>query len=372
MRWGNGLCEKEGVILRIEPLTSDSERVRVVVKPNTLDGERWNDHAILNVEDDLFVSLECNYSIITTLACLSETLGVVIHSNNIESVYGMAIIFYRYRMDVNTALKEIVIHSFRKPQSRTICRNKLRVDYEWLYISRLEINGSGQNEEDYRKQIISFLKQSYGKKYKIGNFRSQAMKFTRFTDEEKYSLYKAMEEARHSQWTLRTHRKLLFHNKFSRCSDYSFEYNYVILADNAFAGFYNLEHITIPKTVKYIGNRCFANCSKLTDIHLSQNLISIGMRCFTDCIALQHIVLPNSVTDIESLAFCNCKALKEVVISDNLEHIGWNVFDGCSSELKIIVNKEHQDKLMKVLYSYKENVVLLDSEYIRSIIEIYR
>lgn len=55
---GIGLLKKEGVIIRIEIFDNVPGKIRVIVKSSDEGRGNWNFHAMLNVEDDLFVSLE--------------------------------------------------------------------------------------------------------------------------------------------------------------------------------------------------------------------------------------------------------------------------------------------------------------------------
>ena len=368
---GKGLLEKEGVIKRIELFGNDSDRIRIVVKSSFEGRASSYHHAMLNIDDDLFVSLERYHSIITTFQDLSEHLHKNVNLQNIESVYRNAITFSIYGIDVRTALQEIaeITHSFRKPQSRTIYRNKLRVDYDWVYLSGLYLSDDEENEKDYKKKIIKFLRNNLRKKYKIGNFRSQAMKLTRLSDIESKGIDKAIEEDNFGYWTYHNPRKLIYLHRLNKDSDYSFIHNYWIIADGVFCRFENLERITIPNSVKYIGNDCFNGCPKLTDIHLPTKLVSIGMLCFANCTSLQHIIIPNSVTEIESLAFQHCESLQEIVMSDNLKHIGWNVFEGCHNKLCIIINEAFEEELRAVLHAYTEHIVVVDSDIIKRIRE---
>ncbi len=363
---GTFLSKKEGTILRIEQLTSDSENIRIIVKAESSDGGKWNSHAMLNIDDDMFVSLERNYTIITTYPCLSEALNTEVNIQNSESVYGTTIVFWRFGMDICTALHEIaqITHSNCNPQSLTINSKKLRVDYDWVYLSSFFLPDGEDDKSNYKKVVLQFLQKNIGAKYKIGNFRSEAMNLTRLSQSEKLGLLKSKEEAVYGQWTYRSRKKLIYHNKMEKCIDYTFEYNYMIIADYAFSHFQNLSKITIPNSVVYLGNGAFFNCAKLNEIHLSKNLKSIGAQCFMGCNSLQYIVIPNSVTEIESEAFMDCKNLSNIAMPDNLKHIGWSVFNGCNKDINILINKEYEEELRKVLYAYTDNIVAIDREEI--------
>ncbi len=362
---GKGLLEKEGIIKRIESFKDDSDKIRIIVK-SSLEGRNSSfRHAMLNIDDDLFVSLERYHSIITTYKELSAYLHKEVNSNNKESLYETKILFSRYATDINSVLRVVITSSFSsRIQSTTICRKKLRVDYDWVYISGLTMLSSDDHVNEYRKRIVDYLRNNMGERYLIGNFRSQAMKLTEFTVNDSVSLRKAMDKDKRGRWILHNPRRLLYHNGYNRCTNYTFKYNYMIIANGAFSGFANLESIIIPNSVKYIGDGAFNNCTKLVSIYFSRSLESIGTQCFANCHSIKSIVIPNSVTAIESQAFMNCELLNSIVVSDNLKHIGWSVFDGCSNGLKIYINKKCEENLRKVLFAYEENLVILDSEEI--------
>lgn len=357
--FGKGFLEKESIIKRMESLGDDSGKIRVVVKTSTEGRGSTYPHAMLNIDDDLFVSLERYHSIITTYKELSEYLHKEVNEQNKDSLSETVILFSRYATDINSVLREFVKRSFPGVLSQTICQNRLRVDYDWVYVSGLTMLSNGNSVNEYRKRIVDYLRDSLGKKYAIGNFRSQAMELTRFTERDSDSLVRAINEDKRGQWILHSPRKLLYHNKYNRCTNYTFNYNYTIIADGAFHGFKELEQITIPDSVRHIGNACFDGCHCLSEIHLSKNLKSIGISCFRNCVKLENIVIPNAVKEIESLAFSGCESLKEIVLPDKLEHIGWNVFQNCHKELEIIINKKYEKELRRVLYVYENQIVVV-------------
>ncbi len=114
----------------------------------------------------------------------------------------------------------------------------------------------------------------------------------------------------------------------------------------------NLTTVTIPNTVKHIGNRAFSYselqtikvpdsvtylgaesfryCKKLTDIVLHNSIDSISRATFYDCAKLETITLPNSVTSINAEAFRNCTELTQIDIPESVISIGENSFNGCS------------------------------------------
>lgn len=138
------------------------------------------------------------------------------------------------------------------------------------------------------------------------------------------------------------------------------------VADGAFAG-NALSSVTLPKTVKYIGNRAFANCKKLKEIELPANVEKIGGYLFEGCLGLETVtvsaenknyfssgncivalndgllvagcknsVIPNdgSVKAIGNGAFMGQAGIIDLELPNGLTSIGANAFDGCSAMTK--------------------------------------
>ena len=56
--------------------------------------------------------------------------------------------------------------------------------------------------------------------------------------------------------------------------------------------------ITIPHTVRSIGNYAFSYCDQLTEIILPPSIKTIGYAAFNNCHKLQFVVIPSSITSI--------------------------------------------------------------------------
>ena len=67
--------------------------------------------------------------------------------------------------------------------------------------------------------------------------------------------------------------------------------------------------ITIPNSVKSIGNYAFSGCSSLTSITIPASVTSIGDRSFSYCSNLTNINIGNNVARIEKEAFFGCNSL---------------------------------------------------------------
>nr|WP_319490022.1 leucine-rich repeat domain-containing protein [uncultured Caproiciproducens sp.] len=90
-----------------------------------------------------------------------------------------------------------------------------------------------------------------------------------------------------------------------------------------------LKKVTIPNSVTSIGNYAFDQCTSLKSVTLSNNLKSIGIKTFNGCTSLTKITIPDNVTSIEKYAFEECTSLKSATISSSVKSIGLDAFDGC-------------------------------------------
>ena len=91
-----------------------------------------------------------------------------------------------------------------------------------------------------------------------------------------------------------------------------------------------LTSVTIPNSVKSIGEFAFEFCYSLTSIAIPNSVTSIGYSAFLYCSALTYITIPNSVTTIGSGAFSYCKSLTSVKIPNSITSLGNSVFSNCS------------------------------------------
>ena len=95
----------------------------------------------------------------------------------------------------------------------------------------------------------------------------------------------------------------------------------------AFNDVYNLTSITIPNSVRHIGDGAFAGCNGLTSIDIPNSVTSIGQGAFQGCNGLTSVDIPNSVTTIGGSAFAYCSKLESVNLPENLAYLGKNAFE---------------------------------------------
>ncbi len=108
-------------------------------------------------------------------------------------------------------------------------------------------------------------------------------------------------------------------------------YNNSILKYIAFANCTGLISVTLPDSIKHIGDLCFYNCPGLTAINLPNKIDSIGNEAFALCLGLSTIVIPSSVKLIGESSFKNCQNLTHISFSEGLTAIGKLAFSDCTS-----------------------------------------
>lgn len=91
----------------------------------------------------------------------------------------------------------------------------------------------------------------------------------------------------------------------------------------------NDEAITVPDTVKVIGQMAFMQHQKLKEITIPTSVEKIEKEAFAECDNLAKVVIPASVKGVYGFAFSECDRLKEVVFEGVPEHLGKNSFIGC-------------------------------------------
>ena len=111
------------------------------------------------------------------------------------------------------------------------------------------------------------------------------------------------------------------------------------IGDRAFFLCESLNSIHLPESVKSIGDEAFLDCTFLTSIHLPESLTSIGNEAFSKCYSLTSIHLPESVKSIGDEAFLDCTSLTSIHLPESVKSIGDHAFSGCESLTSIHLPK---------------------------------
>ena len=91
-----------------------------------------------------------------------------------------------------------------------------------------------------------------------------------------------------------------------------------------------VKELVIPNSVTSVGGCAFYGCTCLTSITIPNSVTSIGNRAFWDCTSLTTITIPNSVTSIGESAFQYCSGLTSVTIPNSVTSISRYAFANCS------------------------------------------
>ncbi len=132
----------------------------------------------------------------------------------------------------------------------------------------------------------------------------------------------------------------------------------VEISSHAFANKEKLQSITIPGSVKIIGDYAFDNCKSLKKVVLHKGTEKIGMSAFYGCKNLKEINIPEGLSEIDDFAFYMCIDLEKIKIPASCETIGTDAFSACESLVMDCSENEAARELaekFKIPTSYKES-----------------
>ena len=98
----------------------------------------------------------------------------------------------------------------------------------------------------------------------------------------------------------------------------------------AFADCWNLQRVSLPRSITTIQYGAFYYCHSLQAISIPSTVERIGERAFQLCGALSSVSLPDSITTVEPYVFSNCWNLQTVTMPKNLQTIGSGAFSYCN------------------------------------------
>ncbi|MBO6031925.1 MAG: leucine-rich repeat protein [Prevotella sp.] len=101
--------------------------------------------------------------------------------------------------------------------------------------------------------------------------------------------------------------------------------NFTILQDYSFRGCSNLSSVTLPQSIRKIGEYAFAE-SGLTSVSIPDDITEIGDGCFESCYSLSSITIGNGISIIPDFMFECCTAISSITIPSNIKVIGKQAF----------------------------------------------
>ena len=90
------------------------------------------------------------------------------------------------------------------------------------------------------------------------------------------------------------------------------DYKVNAIGDNAFHSV-GMTSLTLPNTLKSIGNSAFDNCYQLASLIIPEGVETIGQSAFLTCFRLQRLELPSTLVSIGGGAFSHCSVLNVVI-----------------------------------------------------------
>lgn len=102
----------------------------------------------------------------------------------------------------------------------------------------------------------------------------------------------------------------------------------VKIGKNAFSGT-KIESLVLPDSLTDMGNNAFAGCRELTSVVFGKGLQNIPVRAFADCSALESVTFKNGLYSIGDAAFTECSSLKAISFPEGLVEIGNGAFSWC-------------------------------------------
>ena len=98
----------------------------------------------------------------------------------------------------------------------------------------------------------------------------------------------------------------------------------------AFAGCIQLASITLPESIRSIGERAFQGCTSFEMVGLPMEVEHVGAYAFEGCTMLREMFTPQKLQKLERGTFANCTGLEYVMLEGPVETIADSVFAGCS------------------------------------------
>ena len=156
----------------------------------------------------------------------------------------------------------------------------------------------------------------------------------------------------------------------------------------------NLKTVRLPKQIDVILGGVFENCTSLTDVVIPSEVDAIGeIRYFYDfaysagnfkgCINLVNVSLPDSLRMIGDNTFSGCSSLNEIIIPSSVEKIGVRAFLDCTKLNSITIPQSvtwigeeaigyrcsGKDENGRSIYEKKDNFIIRG--YSGSVAELY-
>ena len=110
----------------------------------------------------------------------------------------------------------------------------------------------------------------------------------------------------------------------------------ISIANKAFDNVKTLTSVTIPSTIRYLGDNAFRNCTNLSSLNLNEGVEIIGDSCFYKC-AFSSIITPSTLKSIGNYAFRDNTQMTTILFNEGLETIGERSFTNNSNLTETLI-----------------------------------
>ena len=102
------------------------------------------------------------------------------------------------------------------------------------------------------------------------------------------------------------------------------------LYSGCFARCNNLESVSLPSTLEFIGDEAFYSCEKLPAIDIPDSVNRLGNSVFSGCVSIESLTIPEGVTELRYYFASGCTALKEINLPSTIIELGDGAFAACT------------------------------------------
>ena len=107
------------------------------------------------------------------------------------------------------------------------------------------------------------------------------------------------------------------------------EYESITVHGGELSAFKNLRRVHLPKSLYYVDDRTFMDCTNLEEVNIPEGIQQIKYGAFKNCLSLKSIDFPSTLTLIDRYAFENCDSLEHLTFPDNMDSIREGAFRSC-------------------------------------------
>lgn len=112
------------------------------------------------------------------------------------------------------------------------------------------------------------------------------------------------------------------------------------LGESAFDSCTSLSSVNIPSSITYIGtkngNYPFKNCGPLDDVTFESGVKTVPAYLFAESL-IGSLTVPSTVREIGDSAFLNCRLLTDITWNENIRSLGKSAFEGCTGLTQAVV-----------------------------------